>query len=422
MYQKTEVQSSEKRRTGDTGIPAGTQRRFEEQYNVSFADVRVHYNSQEPARLGALAFARGTQVYLGPGQERYLNHELGHVIQQKRGLVPATVRVGGYPVNDDARLEREADVIAAFRGPAIQEERGQAGAAQLTTAVIEYKVNGGTSYLVPGPRVVVKGGVPGVSHAEQRAWNLVSGTICGLLKKGNHVDITFHIDELVCTGCREWFDQTLYSDLVRAANTEPKGDFSLSVIVKHTNAVEVLGTRTVWTNEAADKPTWDRMEDYALFDKFMSEQRDEKGVLGAAMDPRSTLDAYGLISYYIGQIPEFQDMLVSLLGEAKTAVLSQSGGDRKSHHNDLYPQEARTRVSKMTLYQLLQELKGITYEHKPLEKALIELTCWNTAPLRQLLQDYLQMYLAYNYEMEYVSDDKEQQKKLHDYPDNIGVI
>ncbi len=392
MYQKMKAQSSEKRRTGDTGIPAGTQRRFEERYGVSFADVHVHYNSPEPARLGALAFARGTQVYLGPGQERHLNHELGHVIQQKRGLVPATIRVGGYPVNDDTRLEREADAIAAFRGPAVWEERGQEGAAQLTQATITY-TSGDNKTVVAGPDVTQGKGDPGVSHAEQLAWQEAEKRgVYSKLRAGNDVEIVFSIDEPVCDACRNWFDATLYPAL-----SDISQSFSLFVTVKNSASVKVLGTGTVWTNEAAYSPTWERLSPYDRFVKFMDERREEDGRLGARMDPASTLDAYDLISTYIGESTHFREKFLDLLDEAKKNVL-------KLPNTKYYPEIARERVSEMTPYRLLQELRGITYENGPLQDALIEFVENHEGALRECLQDHLLMYLEYNYEMKYESD------------------
>ncbi len=115
-------------RPNHTGIPGRMKRDFERRSGLTFDDVRVHYNSDGPARLGALAYTRGTQVYLGPGQERYLPHELGHVVQQKTRPVPATRRGGGVPVNDDPALEAEADRWGAgadMGGPAVQLYQGQ---------------------------------------------------------------------------------------------------------------------------------------------------------------------------------------------------------------------------------------------------------------------------------------------------------
>lgn len=92
-----------------TGLPDDMKKHYENLSGLSMDDVRVHYNSGNPARLGALAYTRGSHVYVAPGQERHLGHELGHVIQQKQGRVRATDSFDGVAVNLDDRLEREAD-------------------------------------------------------------------------------------------------------------------------------------------------------------------------------------------------------------------------------------------------------------------------------------------------------------------------
>ena len=43
-------------------------------------DVNVHYNSNKPAQLQAHAYAQGTDIHLGPGQEKHLPHEAWHVV------------------------------------------------------------------------------------------------------------------------------------------------------------------------------------------------------------------------------------------------------------------------------------------------------------------------------------------------------
>lgn len=98
--------------SGTTGIPGAVQAKFEVASGMSFEDVRVHYNSPRPAQLGAYAYTQGNQVYIGPGQERHLEHELGHVVQQKQGLVKAEGYLNGLPVNRDPKLERAADLGA----------------------------------------------------------------------------------------------------------------------------------------------------------------------------------------------------------------------------------------------------------------------------------------------------------------------
>ena len=98
-----------------TGIPIQTKLDFEARSGLSFDDIRVHYHSPEPARLGARAFTDGRDVYLAPREEGQLPHELGHVIQRRVRTVLPTRRVAGVPVNDSPALEREADQFAAGR-------------------------------------------------------------------------------------------------------------------------------------------------------------------------------------------------------------------------------------------------------------------------------------------------------------------
>lgn len=97
-----------------TGIPIQMKWELEAQSGLSLDDVRVHYHSDKPARLGALAYTQGTQIHIGPGQEGHLRHELGHVVQQKLGLVRPNARIPGGPaLNTEEALERQADAIGA---------------------------------------------------------------------------------------------------------------------------------------------------------------------------------------------------------------------------------------------------------------------------------------------------------------------
>lgn len=95
-----------------TGIPSDIKEKYEAISGLSFDDVRVHYNSAAPAQMQAFAYTRGNDVYIAPGQERRLEHELGHVVQQKRGLVRPDSYLQGIPVNTDQRLETEASQMS----------------------------------------------------------------------------------------------------------------------------------------------------------------------------------------------------------------------------------------------------------------------------------------------------------------------
>src|SRR5206468_1175241 len=77
-------------RPNHTGLPNQLKEGIESLSGTSMADVKVHYNSGRPAQVQAHAFAQGTQIHVGPGQERHVAHEAWHVVQQKQGRVPAT--------------------------------------------------------------------------------------------------------------------------------------------------------------------------------------------------------------------------------------------------------------------------------------------------------------------------------------------
>ncbi len=96
----------------NTGIPAQMKKKFERSSGFSFDDVRVHYNSEKPAQLHAHAYTQGNEVYVAPGQEKHLPHELGHVVQQKSNAVTPTGEISGMPLNDDEAMESGADRLA----------------------------------------------------------------------------------------------------------------------------------------------------------------------------------------------------------------------------------------------------------------------------------------------------------------------
>ena len=101
-------------RANNTGLPDQLKSGIESLSGLSMDHVRVHYNSSQPAQLNALAYAQGSDIHLASGQEQHLPHEAWHVVQQAQGRVLPTLQMQeGVPVNDDAGLEREADVMGA---------------------------------------------------------------------------------------------------------------------------------------------------------------------------------------------------------------------------------------------------------------------------------------------------------------------
>lgn len=100
--------------SNDTGLPDNLKTGIESMSGMSMDNVKVHYNSDKPAQLNAHAYAQGTDIHVGPGQEQHLPHEAWHVVQQAEGRVKPTMEVeGGAKVNDDPSLESEADAMGA---------------------------------------------------------------------------------------------------------------------------------------------------------------------------------------------------------------------------------------------------------------------------------------------------------------------
>ena len=94
-------------------LPARLRAGIERLSGQPMGDVRVHYDSAEPARVGAHAHTAGSEIHLAPGQERHLPHEAWHAAQQKQGRVRATGLIAGRALNEDHALESEADRMGA---------------------------------------------------------------------------------------------------------------------------------------------------------------------------------------------------------------------------------------------------------------------------------------------------------------------
>jgi len=119
-----------------TGLPNQLKSGIEQLSGYSMDDVKVHYNSDKPAQLQAHAYAQGTNIHLGAGQEKHLPHEAWHVVQQKAGRVKQTTQLKGIAINDDAGLEKEADVMgqkAAQLQPADTEAATTTNQGRLST-------------------------------------------------------------------------------------------------------------------------------------------------------------------------------------------------------------------------------------------------------------------------------------------------
>ena len=93
-----------------TGMPDGLKAGIESLSGVSLDQVKVHYNSSQPAQLGAHAYAQGSDIHVAPGQEQHLPHEAWHVVQQAQGRIGPVVQAVG--VTDERFLEQEAQRLA----------------------------------------------------------------------------------------------------------------------------------------------------------------------------------------------------------------------------------------------------------------------------------------------------------------------
>lgn len=113
--QRQEIQDEEPlqiQRENNTGMPDNLKAGVESLSGIDMSDVRVNYNSNKPADVGALAYTQGADIHVAPGQEKHLPHEAWHVVQQKQGRVQPTMQLkDGVQVNDDEGLEYEADVM-----------------------------------------------------------------------------------------------------------------------------------------------------------------------------------------------------------------------------------------------------------------------------------------------------------------------
>ena len=129
------IQRAEAPKANNTGLPDNLKAGIESLSGMSMDHVKVHRNSDKPATVQAHAYAQGSDIHLGPGQEKHLPHEAWHVVQQAQGRVKPTMQLQGITVNDDPGLEKEADVMGA---KALQSIPAPVSLASLkaTTAVV----------------------------------------------------------------------------------------------------------------------------------------------------------------------------------------------------------------------------------------------------------------------------------------------
>ncbi len=130
----TQLAQPSEAKPNNTGLPDKLKAGVESLSGLSLDNVKVHYNSSRPAQLNAHAYAQGTNIHVGPGQEQHLPHEAWHVVQQAQGRVKPTMQMKDVVnVNDDVSLEHEADIMGA---KALQMKSGRVKGKTLNTSSV----------------------------------------------------------------------------------------------------------------------------------------------------------------------------------------------------------------------------------------------------------------------------------------------
>ena len=83
-------------------LPSNLKSGVEKLSGQDMSDVNVNYNSKNPEKLGAHAYAQGSNIDIAPGQEKHLPHEAWHVAQQKEGRVSPTKQLKSDDQNSSA--------------------------------------------------------------------------------------------------------------------------------------------------------------------------------------------------------------------------------------------------------------------------------------------------------------------------------
>ena len=153
-------------RGGGKSLPPTLLQKMEAAFVADFSAVRVHIGPQA-ARLGAVAFTMGNDIYFEPGRyqpdsmhgQELIGHELAHVIQQRQGRV--RIPASGVAVLQDAALEAEADRLgmqAARHAHAISANAAPASAGGPDAGARGLFSGANGVPLSPGASVQLRGG------------------------------------------------------------------------------------------------------------------------------------------------------------------------------------------------------------------------------------------------------------------------
>ncbi len=124
----------------NTGLPDKLKAGVESLSGMSLDNVKVDYNSSKPAQLNAHAYAQGTDIHMGPGQEQHLPQEAWHVVQQAQGRVNPTLQMRGAARDSRPEHTSGRDEHAKLElGGSV--ESGDLGFVQNKTTVIQRHIS-----------------------------------------------------------------------------------------------------------------------------------------------------------------------------------------------------------------------------------------------------------------------------------------
>ncbi|WP_406350120.1 DUF4157 domain-containing protein [Streptomyces sp. NBC_00658] len=136
-------------RTPGQPLESGKRARLEGSFGEDLSSVRLHTDGlakQSAAEIGALAYTSGEHVVLGEGGQDSIEHEVTHVIQQRRGGVAGTDNGQGLSLSHPSdSFEREAEANA---------QQIKAGGQSLTLQ--RSAASSPASGTAPGPDVAVQ--------------------------------------------------------------------------------------------------------------------------------------------------------------------------------------------------------------------------------------------------------------------------
>jgi len=179
------------RKSNHSGLPDRLKSGIETLSGMSMDHVKVHHNSSKPAQLNAHAYAQGSDIHLGPGQDKHLPHEAWHIVQQAQGRVKPTLQMkAGVQINDDQSLEREADVMG---------ERAAQSNAHMDPVLSAVRVmqrhhgQSAVQRVVHGVPPFVVHDIAGLSVAAATRLTSVATTLSGAL----HADAALNIGQII---------------------------------------------------------------------------------------------------------------------------------------------------------------------------------------------------------------------------------